>query len=120
MDCCQEANNNRARSLALPALGTGFLKFPCDVVAQTTLKAVEDFSNQNPFLSLKRITIIVYYRDTAAFHVSNKRECNMAECKIYELNSLPKDKILDWSKLKAFADSKLNMAEKLKSVLRRV
>ena len=28
-------------------------------------------------------------------------------------NSLPNDKFLDWSKLKAFADDKTNMAEKL-------
>ena len=32
-------------------------------------------------------------------------------------NSLPSDKILDWSKLKAFADDKLNAIEKLKYVL---
>ena len=30
------------------------------------------------------------------------------------LNSLPSDKILDWSKLKAFADDKLNVAKTLK------
>ena len=35
-------------------------------------------------------------------------------------NSLPKDKILDWSKLKAFADKKINVAKKLKIVLGRV
>ena len=29
-------------------------------------------------------------------------------------NSLPNDKILDWSKLKAFADDKINVNEKLK------
>ena len=36
------------------------------------------------------------------------------------LTSLPKDKILDWTKLKAFADDKINVTEKLKSVLGRV
>ena len=30
------------------------------------------------------------------------------------LNSLPKDKILDWSKLKEFADDKINVTENLK------
>ena len=29
-------------------------------------------------------------------------------------NSLPNNKFLDWSKLKAFVDDKLNLAEKLK------
>ena len=29
------------------------------------------------------------------------------------LNSFPNDNILDWSKLKAFADGKINLTEKL-------
>ena len=37
-----------------------------------------------------------------------------------EFNSLPNNKILDWSKLKAFADDKINVTEKLKFVLERV
>ena len=35
----------------------------------------------------------------------------------YLLNSLPNDKILDWSKLKACAEDKINVTEKLKFVL---
>ena len=35
-------------------------------------------------------------------------------------NSLPNNKILDWSKLKAFADDKINVTEKLKFLLERV
>ena len=35
-------------------------------------------------------------------------------------NSLPNDKILEWSILKAFADDKINVTEKLKYVLERV
>ena len=36
------------------------------------------------------------------------------------LNPLPDDKILDWSKLKAFADDKINVAENLDFVLGRI
>ena len=36
------------------------------------------------------------------------------------INSLPNDKIFDQSKLEAFADDKINVAEKLKIVLERV
>ena len=36
------------------------------------------------------------------------------------LISLPNDRFLDWSKLKAFTDNKINLAEKLKFVLGRV
>ena len=35
-------------------------------------------------------------------------------------NSLPNDKILDWSKLKAFADDKVKVIQKLKFKLLRV
>ena len=37
-----------------------------------------------------------------------------------QVNSLPKNKILDWSKLKAFADDKINVTKELKFVLGRV
>ena len=37
-----------------------------------------------------------------------------------ELNPSPNDRILDRSKLKAFADDKINLTEKLKLVFRRV
>ena len=36
-----------------------------------------------------------------------KFECNTTTS--YWLNSIPDDKILDWSKLKAFADDKINV-----------
>ena len=36
------------------------------------------------------------------------------------MDSLPNDKFSDWSKLKAFADDKSSVAEKLKLVVRRV
>ena len=43
-------------------------------------------------------------------------------CLLHKLiiNPLPNDKILDWSKLKAFADKKITVTQKLKFVLGRV
>ena len=38
----------------------------------------------------------------------------------YSVNSLPNEEIFDWSKLKAFADDKINMNEKYKFGLGRV
>ena len=38
----------------------------------------------------------------------------------FNFNSLPNDKIQDWLKLKAFADNKITVIEKLKIVLGRV
>ena len=37
-----------------------------------------------------------------------------------DLNFLPNDKIFDWSRLKAFADDKTNVTEKIQFVLGRV
>ena len=36
------------------------------------------------------------------------------------VNSLPNSKILDWFKLKAFADNRINVTEKLKFVVGRI
>ena len=36
------------------------------------------------------------------------------------INSLPNDKLVEWSKLKALADDKMNLTEILKLALRRV
>ena len=41
-------------------------------------------------------------------------------CQKSTFKSLPNDKIVDWSKLKAFADNKINFTEKLKCVLGQV
>ena len=46
--------------------------------------------------------------------------CLDYNCTAEVMNSLPNDKFLKCSKLKAFADNKLNLAKKLKFVLGRV
>ena len=48
------------------------------------------------------------------------KELTLVQFVVKKFNSLPNDKILDWSKLKAFADEKINVTEKLKFVLGRV
>ena len=40
--------------------------------------------------------------------------------KVTMVNSLPNDKILDWSKLKAYAGDKINVTAQLKFVMGRV
>ena len=48
--------------------------------------------------------------------------CNRKQFEFVSIRvtSLPNDKILDWSKLKGFADDKMNGGEKLKFVMGRV
>ena len=43
--------------------------------------------------------------------------CQLYECDPLPFNSLPHNKFLDWTTLKAFADKKLSLAEKLKFIL---
>ena len=55
--------------------------------------------------------------------LSNSRTIMALLSKLFHLrgvNSLPNKKILDWSKLKAFADNIMNLNEKLKLVLGRI
>ena len=51
---------------------------------------------------------------------TGKKEVFNYVISILILYTLPNDKILDWSKLKSFADDKINVTEQLKFVLGRV
>ena len=55
-------------------------------------------------------------KSVGIFHNLHNEPCSM----IREFNSLPSDKILDWSKFKVFADNKINATEKLKIVMGRI
>ena len=57
---------------------------------------------------------------TKNFACQDMRQSEFLTLSPVSLNSLPNEKFLDWSKLKALADNKIKLAEKLKFVLRRV
>ena len=59
-------------------------------------------------------------KDLYSRHVKTRACLGKGSFFMESSNSLPNDKILDWSKLKAFADDKINVTEKLKFVLGRV
>ena len=54
---------------------------------------------------------IIFISYSITFYMSLNKTPNS------NLNSLPKDNLLDWSKLKAFADDEIYVTEKLKSGL---
>ncbi|XP_048244604.1 protein mono-ADP-ribosyltransferase PARP14-like isoform X2 [Haliotis rufescens] len=64
-DCLQEAHKKRYQSIAFPALGTGNLGYPRDVVAKTMMETVEEFGQDNPGTSLQEVKIVVYHKDNA-------------------------------------------------------
>ena len=53
----------------MPALGTGFLKYPAGVVAETTLKCLEEFNDNNQATKLRDVSVIVYYKDIESYQV---------------------------------------------------
>ena len=69
-DSLQLAAQKGFTSIALPAMGTGNLRFPRDVVADTMFKTVMDFSRANPGTSVKDVRFVLYDKDQPTIDVS--------------------------------------------------
>ena len=65
-------------------------------------------------------TLLLSYSVPQCFQEAKGLFLRLVKSQVCVLNSLPNDKILDWFKLKAVADDKINLAEKLKPVLGQV
>ena len=63
-----EAHKRKYNSIAFPALGTGALDFPPDVVATEMMKMIEEFRNKYPNSRLSEIRIVIY-RDEGIYMV---------------------------------------------------
>ena len=72
MDALNHADQSGFTSIALPAMGTGGLQFPRDVVAQTMFNSVIEFSKKNPGTSVKDVRFVLYSGDQPAIGVSAK------------------------------------------------
>ncbi|WAQ95722.1 PAR14-like protein [Mya arenaria] len=62
----QLANLKNLRSLAIPALGTGYLNYPKTIAARCMYDAVLDWAAKNPKASLKSVRFVMYNKDTEA------------------------------------------------------
>ncbi|KAM9709256.1 poly(ADP-ribose) polymerase family member 14-related sequence 1 [Menidia menidia] len=63
-DCLALAEDTRVASISFPAIGTGNLAFPKDLVASLILDQIFEFSNQRQTNHLKRVDIVLYPGDT--------------------------------------------------------
>ena len=70
MNILNEASKKKLSSVAFPAVGTGILGFPADVVATCMFEVVDCFSSSNPSTSLQEVRCVVYGNDTKTFDVS--------------------------------------------------
>ncbi|XP_075912554.1 protein mono-ADP-ribosyltransferase PARP14-like [Petromyzon marinus] len=65
--CCKKADASNYATMAFPAIGTGNLNYPKNVVAEIFFKEIKRFSKRNPKSPLKDISIVVYGQDTDTF-----------------------------------------------------
>ncbi|PVD29541.1 hypothetical protein C0Q70_08792 [Pomacea canaliculata] len=66
--CLKEASKRHFTSMAIPALGTGTLRFPREVAARTIISTVNRFHQTSPNTSLKEVKVVVF-KDPKTFEV---------------------------------------------------
>ena len=65
--CLVEADKHGFTSVAFPAIGTGFLKYPTKTVASTMFNTVENFTKSNKTSCVKVVRCVVYTDDATTF-----------------------------------------------------
>ncbi|KAK3606051.1 hypothetical protein CHS0354_006396 [Potamilus streckersoni] len=73
-NCLSEADRLKMTSIAFPALGTGTLKYPKDVVAREMFNSVSDFLAKNTDTSLVDVFFVVYEKDLKTLKAFEKEQ----------------------------------------------
>ena len=68
-DALNHASQMGFGSIAVPAIGTGNLHFPRDVVAEIMFNSVIEFSKANPTTSVKDVRFVLYDQDQSTIDV---------------------------------------------------
>ena len=73
MDILQEAfvkaSTKNCKSIAIPALGTGYLNYPATTVAKCMYDAVINWQSNKPKTQLKSFTFVLYSKNTEVMQV---------------------------------------------------
>ena len=72
VDSLQLASQKGFTSVALPAMGTGNLQFPRDIVADTMFNTVTEFSKINPRTTVRDVRFVLYIGDQSTIDVRNR------------------------------------------------
>jgi len=67
----RKASEDGLRSIAFPAVGTGYLQFPAAVVAHVMFEEVKSFSAAFPQTSITSILFVIFESDTETLNVSD-------------------------------------------------
>ncbi|CAG2206177.1 BACH1 [Mytilus edulis] len=76
-NCLTTANSNGYTSIAFPALGTGSLGFPRDIVAREMFSSVEEFARDNPTSSVSDVRFVVYGGDSSTIKAFEEHKLKM-------------------------------------------
>ncbi|XP_052279700.1 E3 ubiquitin-protein ligase MYCBP2-like isoform X3 [Dreissena polymorpha] len=71
-NCLERAHADKMSSMALPALGCGFLNFPPDVVMDTISECVSKFEETRPKSTLNHVIIVIYNQGSDGQHIKQK------------------------------------------------
>lgn len=69
----ESTSKEKLTSIAIPAVGTGVLQFPNDVVVNCLFKEADDFSAKNKDTSINEIRFVVYAQDKKMFDAFEKK-----------------------------------------------
>ena len=67
--CLESADQRGMTSIAFPALGTGMLGFPADVVAKLFYTCIDEYESKHPETGISSMFLVVYPGDTATIKV---------------------------------------------------
>ncbi|XP_052704649.1 uncharacterized protein LOC128180570 [Crassostrea angulata] len=68
-NCLSLADDRKFKTLAFPAIGTGRLQIPPDVVATCVQEVVEEYSLSHPQTSVEQLIFVIHEADTKNFKV---------------------------------------------------
>lgn len=69
MTCFKTASELGHKTVAFPAIGTGILRYPSDLVAATMFESVERFKFYYPDTSLEQVLFVIYPSDDRVLKV---------------------------------------------------
>lgn len=69
-NCLSLADDRKFKTLAFPAIGTGRLQIPPDVVASCVKEVAEKYSSSHPQTSVEKLIFVIHEADTANFQVN--------------------------------------------------
>ena len=64
-------DKNRCSSIAFPAMGTGKLGYPPDVVASVMYSCVDEYAAKNSKTALKEVLFVLYDKDYKTVKVNS-------------------------------------------------